>query len=219
MIRRSRAAAVAAVSVLCAAAMAACTGGEPHPTPSEAPPALSAARLPGIGDVPGMVRANDYLVMPGAGVTCPSVQSGISALEAAAKSPPDTAAVALSNDDSSRKITVGVWTYARNNVSGAPEKQLDQLDELMPECTFDDKIGGRPVTVTVDAPAVTGAPEGTRVFRVTNRGATGVVRQTVIVYITRPGSLLAVQDTRQGPAFPVEDTVALAAAALARTST
>jgi hypothetical protein len=89
----------------------------------------------------------------------------------------------------------------------------------MPACTFDDKIGGRPVTVTVDAPAVTGAPEGTRVFRVTNRGATGVVRQTVIVYITRPGSLLAVQDTRQGPAFPVEDTVALAAAALARTST
>jgi hypothetical protein len=209
---------VAAVAALCAVAMAACTGKEPRPAPSEPPPALSAQKLPAIGDVPGMVRAGDFLVMPGTGVACSSVQSRISAMEFSAKHPPSTAAVRLSNDDRSRQVIVGVWTYARNNSSGAPQKQLDELAEVMPTCTFDDKIGGRPATVTVDAPPVTGAPEGTRVFRTTSRGTSGVLQQAVIVYIPRPGSLLAVQDLRKGPAFPVEETVKVAEAALAKSS-
>jgi hypothetical protein len=43
--------------------------------------------------------------------------------------------------------------------------------------------------------------------------------QIVLVYITRPGSLLAVEDLRTGPAFPVSETVTVAAAALAKSST
>jgi hypothetical protein len=89
----------------------------------------------------------------------------------------------------------------------------------MPACTFGDKIGGRPAKVTVDAPVVTGAPEGTRVFRETTRSSSRVVEQVVLVYITRPGSVLAVEDLRTGPAFPVSETVTFAAAALAKSST
>jgi hypothetical protein len=210
---------VAAVAVLCVAAMTACTGDKPRPAPAEPPPALSAQKLPAVGDVPGMVRVSDFLVMPGSGVLCDSVAARISALERAAKAPPATDAVALSNTDRSRRVVVGVWTYPRNDATGAPAKQLAELDQLMPACTFGDKIGGRPVKVTVDAPVVTGAPEGTRVFRVTSRSNSRVVMQIVLVYITRPGSLLAVEDLRTGPAFPVSETVTVAAAALAKSST
>lgn len=216
MVRRSRSATAVAAAVLCAAAMAACTGEQPQPAPSASPPALSAQKLPGVGDVPGMVRSGDFLVMPGSGLPCSSAQSQISAMESAAKRPPASAAVRLSNPDRGREVIVGVWTYTGSNGSGAPEKQLDALARLLPGCTFDSRVAGRPVKAAVDVPAVTGAPDGTRVFRVTDRGAAGVLRQAVIVYITRPGSLLAMEDTRVGPAFPVDETVKLAAAALAK---
>jgi hypothetical protein len=67
-------------------------------------------------------------------------------------------------------------------------------------------------------PVVTGEPEGTRVFPATTRSRWRVVQRVVCVYITRPGSLLAVEDLRTGPASPVSETPTFAAAALAKRS-
>jgi hypothetical protein len=72
-------------------------------------------------------------------------------------------------------VVVGVWTYPRNDATGAPAKQLAELDQLMPACTVEGKIRGRPVKVTIDALVVTGTPEGTRVFRTITRSSTRVV--------------------------------------------
>jgi hypothetical protein len=209
-------------AVLVLGLLAACSERESPPGQVAEPPPLSAERLLVPAEVPGTTIAKRFVVMAGVGLQCPAALEPLRVLQLSLKPRPAYDAVSLTTADERRIVDVGVWNYSPTEASGAPRKQIGQLTRAFDGCTYTTWVTEGSGTAATERSG-TAVVESVRVplddavaFRCTARAGSRVIMQIVIVYVIRGSSLLAVQERRIGPAFPVEETVTVTKRALAK---